>query len=263
MLPTLAFTENLARQAGAILRAGYGQQHHIHHKGIIDLVTEVDHQSDAAIIAGIRQEFPDHCIITEESGSLVGNNDHCWYIDPLDGTLNYAHAVPFFCVSIAYVEYGALKLAVVYEPMRDECYSAEKGQGAWLNGQPIHAADSSKLIDSLLVTGFPYDLLGSAMHNIDYFGYFSRRSQGVRRLGSAALDLCYVAAGRLDGYWELSINNWDIAAGALIAREAGAVVSKVDGDTNLFAAPISILAANPTLYPQILAVLQKDVSEVK
>jgi myo-inositol-1(or 4)-monophosphatase len=140
--------------------------------------------------------------------------------------------------------------------MRDECFCAEKGLGAWLNGERIYVADASELINSLLVTGFPYDMLESTLHNIDYFGYFSRRTQGVRRLGSAALDLCYVAAGRLDGYWELSIKSWDIAAGALIAREAGAVVSKTDGSADLLALPISILAANAALYQQILAVLQ-------
>ena len=263
MQPSLSFIEDLARQAGAVLRDGYGQQHQVHHKGVIDLVTEVDHQSEALIVAGLRQAFPDHCIITEESGHLTGDRDHCWYIDPLDGTLNYAHALPFFCVSMAYARQGEVQMAVVYEPQRDECFSAEKGAGAWLNGQPIHAAETAELIDSLLVTGFPYDLLSSEMHNIDYFGYFSRRSQGVRRLGSAALDLCYVAAGRLDGYWELSIKNWDIAAGVLIAREAGALVSKIDGDTDTLKPPLTILAATPALYPQLLEVLQKDISKLR
>ncbi len=263
MQPSLAFIEDLARQAGKVLRAGYGMDHHIHHKGIIDLVTETDHESEAVILSGIRKEFPGHSIVTEESGSLAGDSSHCWYIDPLDGTLNYAHAVPFFCTSLAYARQGRLELAAIYEPMRDECFTAQQGKGAWLNGEPMHVSEATELIDSLLVTGFPYDLLGSAMHNIDYFGYFSRRSQGVRRLGSAALDLCYVAAGRLDGYWELSIKNWDIAAGALIAREAGARVTKINGSAELLDPPNSILAANAALYPQILAVLQKELSEVK
>jgi myo-inositol-1(or 4)-monophosphatase len=263
MQPSLNFIEDLARQAGSLLKAGYNQVHHIHKKGVIDLVTEVDHQSEEAILAAIRASFAGHSIITEESGSLAGDRDHCWYIDPLDGTLNYAHALPFFCVSLAYARRGVVELAAIYEPMRDECYTAQKGKGAWLNGAPIHVSEAAELIDSLLVTGFPYDLLSSAMHNIDYFGYFSRRSQGVRRLGSAALDLCYVAAGRLDGYWELSIKDWDIAAGALIAQEAGAMVSKVDGSTELLSPPNSILAANPSLYPLILAGLREDRSEVK
>lgn len=263
MQPSINFIENLALQAGAILKAGYNQVHQIHKKGVIDLVTEVDHQSEDAILAAIRGAFPEHSIITEESGSLSGDPQRCWYIDPLDGTLNYAHAVPFFSVSLAFAVHGVVELAAIYEPMRAECYTAQKGKGAWLNGEPIHVSEAAELIESLLVTGFPYDLLGSAMHNIDYFGYFSRRSQGVRRLGSAALDLCYVAAGRLDGYWELSIKSWDIAAGALIAQEAGAVVSKVDGSAELLSAPNSILAANPTLYPQLLEVLLKDRPEVK
>jgi myo-inositol-1(or 4)-monophosphatase len=263
MKPTLDLLTTWAAEAGEIIRAGYGKAHDISYKGRIDLVTETDHTSEDLIIGHIRQEFPDHSIITEESGKLAGLSSQRWFIDPLDGTVNYSHGMPFFGVSIAYAENGQVQLGVIYNPIHNECFSAERGKGAWLNGAPIHVSEAAELIDSLLVTGFPYDLLSSAMHNIDYFGYFSRRSQGVRRLGSAALDLCYVAAGRLDGYWELSIKDWDIAAGALIAQEAGAMVSKVDGSTELLSPPNSILAANPSLYPLILAGLREDRSEVK
>jgi len=245
----------MARRAGAILRQGYGHKHEIQHKGIIDLVTDSDHRSEELILGSIREKFPAHRIITEESGTLSGDDEHCWYIDPLDGTINYAHDVPLFSVSVAYAFRHQLQLGAVYEPMRDECFSAERGRGARLNGQPLKVSDARALQESLLVTGFPYDLWQKPEEHLKFFGRFSTRSQGVRRLGSAALDLCYVAAGRLDGYWELSIKSYDIAAGALIATEAGAVTTKVDGTPDLLTPPCSILAANPILHPLMLEVL--------
>jgi len=260
--PTLNQVIDLAKAAGEIVRAGFDNKHTIGYKSAVDVVTESDKNSEAYILKQIRANFPQHAILTEESGAHAGESEHLWIIDPLDGTVNYSHHLPIYSISIAYQLQGQLQLGVVYDPTHDECFSAEKGAGAWLNGQPIHAADTAELIDSLLVTGFPYDLLSSEMHNIDYFGYFSRRSQGVRRLGSAALDLCYVAAGRLDGYWELSIKNWDIAAGTLIAREAGAVVSKIDGEADMLKPPLTIIAATPAIYPRLLEVLQKDISKL-
>jgi myo-inositol-1(or 4)-monophosphatase len=252
MPPTLSYLIDLARQAGDTLRAGYGSPHDITHKGVVDLVTEADHRSEDLLLGAIRKDFPSHRIITEESGQLDGDGDHCWYIDPLDGTANYAHHVPFFCVSIAYAHCGQAQHGVIYEPMRDECFSAEKGRGAWLNSSPIHVSCASELINSLLVTGFPYSLLNTPLNNFNLFQHFSHRSQGVRRLGSAALDLAYVAAGRLDGYWEVILKTWDIAAGSLLVQEAGGIATKMDGSDSLLTPPTSILAANPTIYKLLI-----------
>ena len=255
MQPTLNDVTGMARRAGDILRQGYGRKHEIRYKGTIDLVTDADHRSEELIIAAIREKFPSHRIITEESGTLSGEDDHCWYIDPLDGTINYAHDVPLFTVSVAYAFQHQLRLGAVYEPMRDECFSAERGHGAWVNDQPLQVSHAQNLQESLLVTGFPYDMWQKPQEHLKYFGRFSTCSQGVRRLGSAALDLCYVAAGRLDGYWELSIKSYDIAAGALIAMEAGALATRVDGTPDILQSPCNILAANPTLHALMLGVL--------
>jgi myo-inositol-1(or 4)-monophosphatase len=258
MLPTLPDLERLARQAGAILRAGYEGEHQVDYKGSIDLVTEVDHQSEAFLIDEIRRNFPGHGIVSEEAGLLPGSGGDCWYIDPLDGTVNYAHGIPIFTVSIAYAHNGAVRLGAVYDPLRDELYSAEHGQGARRNGDPIGVSSVSEIRRSLLVTGFAYDVATSARNNLDNFARFMRLSQGVRRLGSAALDLCYIACGRFDGYWELSLNPWDLAAGGLIASEAGALVTDLTGGPDYLAPPCGILAAPPALHAKMLAVLSKE-----
>lgn len=263
MLPTLSDLETIARQAGEILRSGYGQKHQIQHKGTIDLVTEIDHRSEELIITSIRTRFPSHRIITEESGVLSGDSEFVWYIDPLDGTVNYAHDVPIFSVSIAFGTRQKILLGVVYEPMRDECFSAARGQGAFLNGQPVHVSAAEDLGHSLLVTGFGYDLWNNPVNNLDHFSSFSLQSQGVRRFGSAAIDLCYVAAGRMDGYWELSIRAYDIAAGALMVEEAGGIITRTDGQADYLRPPCSILAANPSIHPLMLQVLREQRNEVK
>jgi myo-inositol-1(or 4)-monophosphatase len=255
MKPTISDVETLARGAGKILRECRGQNLHIRQKGVIDLVTEADHRSEDYILAEIRQHFPAGRIITEESGELAGSQDQVWYIDPLDGTLNYAHGLPIYAVSIAYEEDGRLQLGVVYDPERDECFSAERGRGAWLNGARLEGPPAQELDHSLLITGFPYDIRTNPENNLDHYAAFALRSYGVRRLGSAAIDLCYVAAGRVDGYWELRINSWDVAAGGLIAEEAGAVVTNVTGNPNYLTPPYSILAASRTLHAQMLDVL--------
>ncbi len=257
MTPNLSFLETLARQAGEILRAGFGKQHIVEHKGAIDLVTEMDKCSEAFLLDAITQRFPTHRIIAEENGEQAGDPQRLWYIDPLDGTVNYAHGIPIYCVSIAYAEQGQLKLGVVFDPMQDECFSAERGKGAYLNGQPIRVSDASELGKSLLVTGFPYDVWSNPVNNLDNYARFAVCTQGVRRLGSAALDLCYVAAGRFDGYWELYLYPWDLAAGALIAEEAGAVITRSNGSPDYLDWQPSALAANPQLHPRMLAVLQE------
>jgi myo-inositol-1(or 4)-monophosphatase len=256
MTPTLSELERLAREAGSILRAGYNKEHQVNYKGVIDLVTEVDHQSEAYLLGEIRGKYPDHHILAEESGIIQGNDEHIWFIDPLDGTVNYAHHIPIFSVSIAYASQGQLRLAAVYEPLRDELFTAERGQGAHLNGKPIHVSSAAELQKSLLVTGFPYDAWDTKQDNFANFVRFGKLTQGVRRLGSAALDLCYVAAGRFDGFWEMALKPWDVAAGALIAEEAGAEVTNAYGDRDYISPPQSVIAAPPVIHARILQELQ-------
>lgn len=265
MQPTLSYLENLARQAGAILRSGYEQEHEVGYKGVIDLVTEIDHQSEKFLLGEVQKDFPAHHIFSEESGIIQGSDEHIWYIDPLDGTVNYAHNIPFFSVSIAYAARQAgssglsadLLLGAVYDPMRDEMFLAERGKGAYLNGRALHVSAATELQRSLLVTGFPYSAWDTPQDNFANFVKFSKLSQGVRRLGSAALDLCYVAAGRFDGYWEMSLNPWDVAAGGLICEEAGAQVTNAGGEADYLAPPPSVLAATPGIHSHMLDGLGK------
>ena len=267
--PTLADLERLARQAGQILSDSYEKDHQVNYKGVIDLVTEVDHASEKFLIAEISRQFPGHSFLAEESGASASQNEHLWIIDPLDGTVNYAHGVPFFSVSIAYSYHGQVLLGAVYDPLRDEMFSAERGQGAWVifshrpealaganRRRPLKVSNTQELQQSLLVTGFPYDAWNSGRNNFDYFAKLGKMTQGVRRMGSAALDLCYIAAGRLDGYWEFSLKAWDIAAGALIAEEAGALVTNTNGEAGYMNEPHSILAANPHIFPKLLEQLK-------
>ncbi len=263
---TLSYLERLARQAGEILRDGYDKEHEVNYKGVIDLVTEVDRQSEAFVLGEVRRDFPDHHIFSEESGVIQGNDDHVWYIDPLDGTVNYAHRIPIFCVSIAYAARSNgssslsadLKLAAVYDPMRDELFLAERGKGAYLNGRALRVSSATELQRSLLVTGFPYSAWNTKQDNFANFTKFGKMTQGVRRLGSAALDLCYVAAGRFDGYWEMSLNAWDVAAGGLICEEAGGRVTSTKGDEDYISPPQSVIASAPGIYPQILEELNRE-----
>jgi myo-inositol-1(or 4)-monophosphatase len=255
--PTITDLISLALQAGDILRTSFGQLLQVDHKGVIDLVSEADQRSEQFLVSYIRQHFPGDTIVAEESGELTGTADHAWYIDPLDGTINYVHGLPIYSVSIAYAEGGELCLGVVYDPMRNECFSAEFGKGAWLNGQPIHPSLTPDLDHALLVTGFPYDIRTNPDNNLDHYAHLALHSQAVRRLGSAALDLCYVACGRFDGYWELWVKAWDVSAGGLIAREAGAVVTNMAGEDDFISLPQSILAANPHLYPLMLHELKR------
>jgi myo-inositol-1(or 4)-monophosphatase len=261
MQPTLEEIKSWARQAGDILRAGLGKEHDIRHKSEVDLVTEMDQRSEDYLVSQIRSRFPDHHILSEESGALDGTIQHRWYIDPLDGTTNYAHALPIFAVSIGYAFQGQMMLGVVYDPSRDECFSAERGRGAWLNEQPITVSQTAELIQALVVTGFAYNLSETARDNLALFNRFAHRAQGVRRLGSATLDLCYVACGRLDGYWEALLGPWDVAASALIAEEAGARITSLNGDAQYMKPPYDMVAANPVLHPQMLAVIQAQDAE--
>jgi myo-inositol-1(or 4)-monophosphatase len=250
--PALAELEELARRAGSILRGNYHKEHQVSYKGVIDLVTEVDRASEDFLLGEINKRWPGSYIMAEESGVTRGDNVSSWYVDPLDGTVNYAHRVPIFSVSIAYAYDGVMRLGVVYDPMRDEMFAAERGKGAWLNGNPIHASDATELQKSLLVTGFPYDAWNTKQNNFDNFVRFAKLTQGVRRLGSAALDASYVAAGRFDGFWELSLKPWDIAAGGLIAREAGATVTNIQGGEDYLSPPQSVIASAPGIYSEMM-----------
>jgi myo-inositol-1(or 4)-monophosphatase len=265
--PSLSEIESLARGAGEILRQGFSlrpgieNKVQVKYKSEIDPVTEMDQLSEAYLVERIRQRYPDHSINTEESGQLKGDVCCTWYLDPIDGTVNYAHGIPLFGVSIAYAEGGVPLVGAVYNPIAEEFYTAERGRGAWLNGLPLRVGSASTLIQSLLVTGFPYDIKTNPRNNLALYSRLSLASQGVRRLGTAAIDLCYVAAGRVDGFWEMSIMAYDVAAGGLIAEEAGAVVTNVYGRPAYLTPPCSILAANPAIHAQLLEVIQETYPE--
>lgn len=245
---TIEKLQALARGAGSILRTGYEQEHEIAFKGVTDVVTEIDHRSESFLLQEIHQGFPGSHIVTEESGVISGSDDSVWYIDPLDGTVNYSHNNPVFCVSIAFGWKGRVELAAVYDPMRDEMFSASLGHGAEKNGIKLNASIVCELQKSLLITGFPYDTWDVDKAIFDSYQKMCRKTQGVRSGGSAALDICYVAAGRFDGFWERDLKVWDFAAAGLIAQEAGAIVTNFDGNVDYITNPRSILAAAPGLY---------------
>jgi myo-inositol-1(or 4)-monophosphatase len=249
--------KELALEAGDILKEGYGKDHQVTYKGPIDIVTEIDKKSEDMLVKRILDAFPSHSIITEESGFLDGENENRWFIDPVDGTSNYAKGFPIFCVSIAYAHKGKLTLAAVFDPLREELFTAERGQGAWLNGNQMHVTNTHKLIDSMLVTGFPYDL-EQKENNLNNFVVLSHHVQTIRRLGSAVLDQAYVAAGRLDGYWEIGLSPWDIAAGTLLIEEAGGLVTTMRGDRDYFKPPYDVIAANPKLHAKMIEILDKQ-----
>ena len=250
--PSLSDLQLLAERAGEILRAGYEEEHEVSYKGVIDPVTEVDRASEELLLREIGQRWPGSFILSEETGITPGNEEQAWYVDPLDGTVNYAHGIPFFSISIAYAHHGLMQLGVVYDPLRREMFSAERGKGAQLNGKAIHVSSPSGLQRSLLVTGFPYDAWNTKADNFANFVHLAKMTQGVRRFGSAALDCSYVGAGRFDGFWELSLKPWDVAAGGLIAQEGGATVTNVENLADYLSPPQSIVAAAPGIHAQIL-----------
>ncbi len=259
MQPTIEELIRLAKGAGKILKDGFGKQHEIKMKGIIDLVTEIDKQSEDYLIGRIHNMHPSDMITGEESGIHRSEGSASqWLLDPLDGTLNYAHGVPIFSVSIAYAKDGVVQMGVVYDPMQDECFSAVRGKGAFLNEKQIHVSAVEEMVGAMLCTGFPYDVHTNEENNLNYFASFVKSSQAVRRLGSAALDLCYVAAGRLDGFWELSLNAWDIAAGMLIVEEAGGVNTNMAGEPITLEPPFSIVSSTPALHPQMMEIIEES-----
>ena len=253
---TLEIVEVVARQAGAVLMEGYGNVRHIHRKGVIDLVTEFDKRSEEVILSSIQQHFPDHAILAEESGHNHTVSEYQWVIDPLDGTTNFAHGIPVFSVSIGLLKNNSPVLGVVYDPFRNEMFSAELGHGATLNNHPLQVSSHADLEHAVISTGFPYDLRTNPRNNLAQFVQFQMRTQAVRHLGSAALDCTWTAMGRLDGYWEFGVKAWDVGAGALIVREAGGRVTSVDGGED-FLSDQSILVSNSLLHEQMLRVLRE------
>lgn len=255
-----AAAEEIARRAGALLLDGLGRDHRVEFKGPVDLVTEVDKRSEAAIVGALAARFPDHRVVAEEGGGAAdGASPYRWLIDPLDGTTNYAHAYPFFAVSIALELRGELQLGIVLAPALGELFLAERGAGAFLNGERLATSQTDTLIRSMLTTGFHYqrELI---LRNLPAFERLLLTSQAIRRDGSAALDLCYVAAGRFDGYWEIGLQPWDTAAGALMVREAGGTLTDGAGEPYRLGAD-AIVASNGRIHQQLLAGIRGEGGE--
>lgn len=246
---------DIARGAGAILAEGFGRAAAIEMKGAIDLVTEFDRASEAHVLAELGRRFPGHAVLAEESGGAAARGaPFRWIVDPLDGTTNFAHGLPFFCVSIGLEVDGERALGVIHDPLRDECFAARRGGGATLNGAPIRVTGADALSRALAATGFPYDVHERPEETLRWFAPLLPRLRGVRRLGSAALDLAYVAGGRLDLFWEAKLHAWDVAAGILLVEEAGGRVTDFAG-APVAPDPASIAASNGRLHDELLAAL--------
>jgi myo-inositol-1(or 4)-monophosphatase len=251
----LATAIEVVTRAGAIQRARFGSDLRIDKKGAIDLVTEVDVEIEQMCRRLLGQRFPDHDILAEEQGGVAtAGRSHRWVFDPLDGTTNFAHGVPIFCASLALEIDGEAAVAAVYDPNRKELFTAEAGAGSWLNGQRLKASTNATVLESMLVTGFPYSVHQEAEAFLKVFGQVLKRAHAVRRLGSAAIDICWVAAGRMDGFWEASLKPWDTRAAALILEEAGGKVTGMDGKT-WKPEEGHILATNGLIHDEILRII--------
>ena len=250
MTEFLGAAAEIARQAGSLLLPFFERRVKVEYKGEVDLVTEADRASEAFILERLRAYFPDHAVVAEETGGREADSPYCWYVDPLDGTTNFAHSYPVFCVSIGLARKEQMIVGVVYDPTRDELFAAEKGRGASLNGEPIRVSAIQRLEEALLVTGFP----SKKRHknpNIHFYHEMNMRSHGARRPGSAAIDLAYVASGRMDCFWEFHLQPWDLAAGRLLVEEAGGRMIDAEGRPHRLDSP-SILASNGHLHEQLL-----------
>ena len=253
----VAVGEAAVREAGLYLKANLSTRAAAVHKGDVDLVTKFDTGAQEILVGRLQASFPSHGFLAEEGLSRPGTSGYRWIIDPLDGTTNYVHTVPVFCVSAGLERDGRIILGLVYDPMREELFEAVPGGGARLNGQPIRVSDVGDLGQSLLATGFPYDLRVSSANNLNHWSRFIVKAQAIRRCGSAALDLCYVACGRFDGFWELKLKPWDVAAGALIVTEAGGRVTDFEGRQHRIDIP-EALASNGRIHEAMMDVLHQD-----
>jgi myo-inositol-1(or 4)-monophosphatase len=244
-----------ARRSARILRSRFGHISRIRKKAAAEIVTEADIESEEMILATIRAEFPDHAVLSEECGSITGASEYKWIVDPLDGTINFAHQIPIFSISIALAFRDSIVLGIILDPVNDELYAAVSGQGAQLNGKPIQVSATRTVAESLLVTGFPYNVREILESVMDRYGSCLKASQGMRRLGSAALDLCYVACGRFEGFWEQCLKPWDSAAGALMVTEAGGRVTTFS-DRPYTVEHAEILATNGLIHREMLGLLE-------
>jgi myo-inositol-1(or 4)-monophosphatase len=251
----LASAVEIAREAGALIAQLAQRPHEIHYKRPSDIVTEVDRRSEELIVERLRSRFPRHAIVSEEGGGQKTPSDYCWYVDPLDGTTNFAHGFPVYCVTLGVAFRDEVIAGVVYDPTRDELFTAERGSGAYLNQQRLHVSKNASLSECLVATGFPPFMRDHEL-NIELYYRFTKLTHGVRRAGSAALDLCSVAAGRFDGFWEVKLNPWDKAAGTLMVTEAGGRV------TDLAGGPFELLgrevfASNGLVHEEMMAVFSQ------
>jgi len=255
---TLKFIQRVARRAGEIQIDHFHDKHDIRFKGTIDIVTEVDGECEELIVGEIQKEFLGDDVLAEEGSGERKKSERRWIVDPLDGTVNYAHGFPFFCVSIALECDGELAAGVIFDPNRDEMFSAIRGEGATLNGKRIETSPISEVANSMLATGFAYNVHEEdRLDNLDHFRSFVKSAQAVRRPGSAAIDLAWLAAGRIDGFWEMFLKPWDMAAGVLIIREAGGAVTAFDGSSyDLYGT--EILASNGEIHDEMSRILEKD-----
>ncbi len=254
MLNYLNVAKEAAREAGEILLENLGKVKEIEFKAKNSLVTEIDMLSEELIINKIKSNFPSHDLFAEESGRHSESSDYVWLIDPIDGTTNYAHAYPFFSISIALEISGVVDMGLVYDPVKDEMFTAERGKGAYLNDEPIRVSKSHAIEHCHVCTGFMHEVEWMVEANIRHFGNFIRRARAVRRDGSAALDVCYVACGRFDGFWELGLNPWDTAAAVLILKEAGGYVTTfTGGEYSIYMK--EILGSNSIVHEQMIEIL--------
>jgi len=250
------FAVGLAREAGLFLKERLNDKHVIDYKGEINIVTEADRMSETLITKKIHQKYPHHDILTEESEGINNGSELRWIIDPLDGTTNYAHGYPVFCVSIALERNGVVCLGVICNPMLNEMFVAVKGKGAFLNDERVSVSKTVDISKSLLATGFPYDIRDNENNNLRYFSGMARNAQAIRRAGSAALDMAYVAMGRFDGFWELKLMPWDTAAGSLLISEAGGGITDLFGGTFRLDSP-HVLATNGKIHRDMIHILKE------
>ena len=245
------FAEEIIEKASKLILKNHKKIRSISYKGVSNLVTNVDKEVEALIIKEINLRYPNHSIIAEESGTQKKDPNYEWFIDPIDGTTNFAHSYPFFCTSIAFAKNGIVEFGLIKDPITNELYSARKNKGAKLNGRPIFVSKTKRLSETLLITGFPYDKQTSKMNNLKNFCNLTLLTHGVRRDGAAALDLCYVASGKVDGYWELKLSPWDVAAGVLILDEAGGKATGFKGEKYNIC-DSQIVATNGFIHKELL-----------